>query len=69
MIHIRFQTFHRPSLGVARMYKDCFLSARNNFGKFIHQFKSEIKIHIRKLERIIIKLYQQNLSLLLNQPY
>ena len=32
--------------------------ARDNFGKFIHQFKPETKTLIRKLERILIKLYR-----------
>ena len=38
-------------------------SARDNFGKFIHQFQPETKTLIRKLERILIKLYRQNVSL------
>ena len=42
-------------------------SARDNFGKFIHQFQTETKTLIRKLERILIKLYRQNVSLLFNQ--
>ena len=42
-------------------------SARDNFGIFIHQFQSETKTLIRKLERIIIKLYKENVSLLFNQ--
>ena len=29
-----------------------------NFGKFIHQFQPETKTLIRKLERILIKLYR-----------
>ena len=44
-------------------------SARDNFGKFIDQFQPETKILIRKLERILIKFYWQNLSLLFNQTY
>ena len=40
-----------------------------NFGKFIHQFQPEIKTLIRKLERILIKLNRQNVSLLINQTY
>ena len=40
---------------------------RDNFGKFIHQFQPESKTLIRKLERILIKLYRQNVSLLFNQ--
>ena len=39
-------------------------SAWDNFGKFIHQFEPETKTLIRKLERILIKLYRQNVSLL-----
>ena len=35
-------------------------SARENFGEFIHQFLPETKTLIRKLERILIKLYRQN---------
>ena len=40
-------------------------SARDNFGKFIHQFQPETKTLIRKFERIFIKLYRQNVSSLL----
>ena len=36
-------------------------------GKFIHQFQPETKTLIRKLERILIKSYRQNVSLLFNQ--
>ena len=32
-------------------------SARNNFGKLINQFKPKTKTLVRKLERILIKLY------------
>ena len=39
-------------------------SAQDNFGKFIHQFQPEL---IRKLERVLNKLYRQNLSSLFNQ--
>ena len=42
-------------------------STRDNFGKFIHQFQPKYKTLIRKLERILIKLYRQNVSLLFNQ--
>ena len=42
-------------------------SAQDNFGKFIHQFQPETKTLIRKLGRILIKLYRQNVSLLFNQ--
>ena len=44
-------------------------STRDNFDKFIHQLQRETKTLIRKLERILIKLYKQNLSLLFNQTY
>ena len=44
-----------------------FQSARNNFGKFIYQFHPETKTLIRKLERILNKLFWQNLSLLFNE--
>ena len=36
-------------------------SAQDTFGKFIHQFQPENKTLIRKLERILLKLYWQNL--------
>ena len=49
------------------MANEVFESARDNFGKFIHQFQPETKTLIRKLERILIKLYWQNVSLLFNQ--
>ena len=39
-------------------------SACDNFGKFIHQFQPETKTLIRKLERILIKLYRQNVSII-----
>ena len=42
-------------------------SAWDNFGKLIHQFQPETKTLIRKLERILIKLYRQNVPLLFNQ--
>ena len=35
--------------------------------KFIHQFQPETKTLIRKLERILIRLYRQNVSLLFDQ--
>ena len=34
-------------------------NTRDNFSKFIHQYQPEIKTPIRKLERILIKLYRQ----------
>ena len=39
-------------------------SVQDNFGKFIHQFQPERKTLIKKLERILIELYRQNVSLL-----
>ena len=42
-------------------------SAQDNFGKFIHQFQPETKTLIKKLGRILIILYKQNLSWLLNE--
>ena len=44
-------------------------SARDNLGKFIHQFQPETKTLIRKFKRILIKLYRQNVSLLFNGKY
>ena len=41
--------------------------ARNNFGKFISQFQPKIETFLRNPERILIKLYRQNMSLLFNQ--
>ena len=43
-------------------------NTRDNFGKFIHQFQPETKTLIRKLQRILIKLHRQNVSLF-NQTY
>ena len=40
---------------------------QDNFSKFTHQFRPEAKTLIRKLERILIKLCRQNVSLLFNQ--
>ena len=44
-------------------------SARDNFRKLIHQFQPETKTHTKKLKRIMIKLYRQNVSSLFNQTY
>ena len=41
-------------------------SARDNFSKFIHQFQLETKILIQKYERVLFKLYKQNVSLQFN---
>ena len=42
-------------------------SARDNFVKFIDQFQPETKTLIKKLERVLNKLYRQNLSWLFNE--
>ena len=42
-------------------------SARDNFGRSIHQFQPETKTLIWKLKRILIKLYRQNVFLLFNE--
>ena len=42
-------------------------SSWDNLGKSIPQFQPETKTLIRKLERNLIKLYRQNVSLLFNQ--
>ena len=43
-----------------------FESARDNFGKFINQFQPKTETLDRKLERILIKLFTQHVSLLFN---
>ena len=42
---------------------------RENFGKFIYQLQPKTKTLFRKLERNLIKLYNQNVSLLFNQTW
>ena len=44
-------------------------SPLDNFGKFICQLQPKIKKLVRKLQRILIKLYWQNGSLSFNQIY
>ena len=44
-------------------------NARDNFGKFIHQFQPETKTFIRKLDRILIKLYRQNVFIIQSNIY
>ena len=44
-------------------------SARDNFSEFTYQLQSRTKTLVRKLERIQIKLYRQNVSLSFNQTY
>ena len=43
-----------------------FETAREIFGKFINQLQPKIKTLVRKLQRILIKLYRQNESLFFN---
>ena len=38
-------------------------SAQDNFGKFPYQLQPKTKTLVRKPERILIKLYRQNMSL------
>ena len=54
----------KQPLMIAYVMSEC---ARDNFGKFIHQFQPETKTLTRKFERILIQLYRQNESLLFNQ--
>ena len=42
-------------------------SSRDNLSKFIYQLPPKSKTLVMKLERILIKLYTQNVSLLCNQ--
>ena len=42
-------------------------SALDKFGKFIYQLQPKTKTLVRKLEKIQIKLYRQNVFLLFNQ--
>ena len=49
------------------MAYEWFKIALENFGKFIHKFQPESKTRISKLERIILELCRQNVSLLFNQ--
>ena len=42
-------------------------SAQDNFGIFIHHVQTKTKTFVRKLKRILIKLYRQNVSLLSNK--
>ena len=44
-------------------------SPRDNFGKFMYQIQRGTKTLIRKIERILTKLYRQNLSLLFNETW
>ena len=57
--HFYIYTCKQPLLDAYERFE----SARDNFGKFIHQFQTETKTLIKKLERILIKLYRQNVSL------
>ena len=42
-------------------------NTRDNFDELIYQFQPKTKKLVRKFERILIKLYRQNVSLLFNQ--
>ena len=42
-------------------------STRDNFGKFLSQLQLKTNTLVMELERILIKLYRQNASLLFNQ--
>ena len=42
-------------------------SVRDNLGKFINQLQYKTKILVKKIERILIKLCRQNVSLFFNQ--
>ena len=42
-------------------------SARKNLGKFIYQHQPKTKKLVRKIERILMKLYWQNVYLLFDQ--
>ena len=41
-------------------------SARENFAEFIYKLQPKIKTFVQKLERILIKLYRQHVSLSFN---
>ena len=41
----------------------------DNFDKFIHKFQPETKTLIRKLKKILLKLYRQKVFLLFNETY
>ena len=41
-----------------------FESTRYNFGKFIYQLQPKTKTLVRKLERILIELYRQNVFII-----
>ena len=51
------------------MFYERSKSALDNFGKFILHFQPGTKTLIRKLKRILIKLYRQNVFSLFNQIY
>ena len=44
-------------------------SIRDNFGKFVNQFQPKTKTLVRKPERILIKLYRQDVLLSFNQTH
>ena len=63
------QLFQEILLCTSMITYERFETARNNFGKFLYQFQPETERLIRKLERILIKLYRHNVSLLFNQTH
>ena len=68
-----FQKFFKSTLYTCKqplmMAYERFDSTWNNFGKFIRQLQPETKALIQKLERILIKSYWHNVSLLFNNIY
>ena len=60
-------TIHYTNKQPLMMAYEESVSVRDNFGKFINQFQRETKTIIRKIERILNKLYRQNVSLLFNE--
>ena len=62
---VNLYTCKQPLMVADERYK----SAWDNFGKFIYQLRTKTKTLGKKLERIQIKLYRPNVSLLFNQTY
>ena len=54
----QFCNVKKHSLYTQAIPDERFGSTQDNFGKFIHQFQPETKTLIRKLERVLIKLYR-----------
>ena len=49
-------------------YEGSESARKEKFGEFVYQFKPEIRTHVRKLERIIVKLYR-HVSISFKQTY